>query len=72
MLVHGVPGADSATIDDQSARPVAPTRSRVRHPASAGAQSDRPRTDLELDITDLRTPCGACIQAYSIIDIYSR
>lgn len=66
----------AAAIEDQSARPVAPTRT------SRGARPPREAPVLEAtgpgqvwswDITDLRSPWrGVCFKAYSIIDIYSR
>lgn len=66
----------AAQIEDQSARPVAPTQ------RGAGARTRREAPVLEAtgpgqvwswDITDLRTPWrGVAFKAYSVIDIYSR
>jgi len=65
----------AATIADQSARPVAPTRSaRNTTPRQAPVlKATGPGEIWSWDITDLRTPWrGVGFKAYSIIDIYSR
>lgn len=64
----------AATIDDQSARPVAPTRSASKTPRQAPVlKATGPGQIWSWDITDLRTPWrGLAFKAYSIIDIYSR
>ena len=63
-------------IEDQSARPVAPTRrgSSDRTPREAPVlEATGPGQVWSWDITDLRTPWrGVAFKAYSIIDIYSR
>jgi putative transposase len=65
----------AATMADQSARPVAPTRRSAsttpRNPPVLKATG--PQQIWSWDITDLRTPWrGLAFKAYSIIDIYSR
>jgi putative transposase len=64
----------AAAIDDQSARPVAPTRSTNRAPRVAPVlKATGPQQIWSWDITDLRSPWrGVAFKAYSIIDIYSR
>jgi putative transposase len=65
----------AATIADQSARPVAPTRSAgSKTPRAAPVlKATGPQQIWSWDITDLRTPWrGVAFKAYSIIDIYSR
>ena len=64
----------AAAIDDQSARPVAPTRSASTTPRSAPVlKATGPQQIWSWDITDLRTPWrGVAFKAYSVIDIYSR
>lgn len=66
----------AAQIQDQSARPVAPTRrsSRDRTPREAPVlEATGPGQVWSWDITDLRTPWrGVAFKAYSIIDIFSR
>jgi putative transposase len=64
----------AATIEDQSARPVAPTRSSTRTPRPMPVlKATGPGQIWSWDITDLRTPWrGVAFKAYSIIDIYSR
>lgn len=64
------------TIEDQSARPVIPTRrtnaSRTP-PAAPVLTATGPQQVWSWDITDLRTPWrGLAFKAYSILDIYSR
>jgi putative transposase len=64
----------AAAIDDQSARPVAPTRSTSRTPRQVPVlKATGPQQIWSWDITDLRTPWrGVAFKAYSILDIYSR
>ena len=64
----------AAAIADQSARPVAPTRSTSTTPRVAPVlKATGPQQIWSWDITDLRTPWrGVAFKAYSIIDIYSR
>jgi putative transposase len=64
----------AAAIVDQSARPVAPTRSTGASARSAPVlKATGPQQIWSWDITDLRTPWrGVAFKAYSIIDIYSR
>jgi putative transposase len=64
----------AAAIDDQSARPIAPTRSTNRAPRVAPVlKATGPQQIWSWDITDLRTPWrGVAFKAYSVIDIYSR
>jgi putative transposase len=65
----------AAHIEDQSARPIAPTRRRgARPPREAPVlEATGPGQVWSWDITDLRSPWrGVCFKAYSIIDIFSR
>jgi putative transposase len=64
----------AAAIVDQSARPVAPTRSTSRAPRVAPVlKATGPQQIWSWDITDLRSPWrGVAFKAYSVIDIYSR
>lgn len=65
----------AAQIEDQSARPLAPTRrGSTRPPREAPVlEATGPGQVWSWDITDLRTPWrGVAFKAYSIIDIYSR
>lgn len=66
----------AATVPDQSARPVIPTRrtNASRTPREAPVlTATRPQQVWSWDITDLRTPWrGLAFKAYSILDIYSR
>jgi transposase InsO family protein len=64
----------AATIADQSARPIAATRSTSKTPRQAPVlKATGPQQIWSWDITDLRTPWrGVAFKAYSIIDIYSR
>ena len=64
----------AACIDDQSARPLAPTRSTNKTPRTAPVlKATGPQQIWSWDITDLRTPWrGVAFKAYSIIDIFSR
>ncbi|MFB9959450.1 DDE-type integrase/transposase/recombinase [Agromyces bracchium] len=64
----------AAAIEDQSARPVAPTRRTAKTPREAPVlEATGPGQVWSWDITDLRTPWrGVAFKAYSIIDIYSR
>lgn len=65
----------AATIEDQTARPVAPTRrGGSRPPREAPVlEATGPGQVWSWDITDLRSPWrGVAFKAYSIIDIYSR
>jgi putative transposase len=64
----------AAVIADQSARPIAPTRSASKCPRQAPVlKATGPQQIWSWDITDLRTPWrGVAFKAYSIIDIYSR
>ena len=63
-------------IEDQSGRPVAPTRggNSSRTPREAPVlEATGPGQVWSWDITDLRTPWrGVAFKAYSIIDIFSR
>ncbi|MEI8082095.1 MAG: DDE-type integrase/transposase/recombinase [Actinomycetes bacterium] len=64
------------TVEDQSARPVAPTRrgNGSRTPREAPVlTATGPQQVWSWDITDLRTPWrGLAFKAYSILDIFSR
>lgn len=64
------------SVEDQSARPVTPTRraSSDRTPREAPVlEATGPGQVWSWDITDLRTPWrGVAFKAYSIIDIFSR
>jgi putative transposase len=65
----------AAGIEDQSARPVLPTKAaNTRAPRAAPVlEATGPQQVWSWDITDLRTPWrGVAFKAYSIIDIYSR
>ena len=65
----------AAQIEDQSARPIAPTRrGGSRPPREAPVlTATGPGQVWSWDITDLRSPWrGVCFKAYSIIDIFSR
>ena len=64
----------AADIEDQSTRPVAPTRRTSKTPRQAPVlQATGPGQVWSWDITDLRSPWrGMSFKAYSIIDIYSR
>lgn len=65
----------AADIEDQTARPIAPTRrGSTRPPREAPVlEATGPGQVWSWDITDLRSPWrGVCFKAYSIIDIYSR
>lgn len=65
----------AATIEDQTVRPVAPTRrGSTRPPREAPTlEATGPGQVWSWDITDLRSPWrGVGFKAYSIIDIYSR
>lgn len=66
----------AAGIEDQSARPVVPTRrgSSNRTPREAPVlEATGPGQVWSWDITDLRTPWrGVAFKAYSVMDIYSR
>jgi putative transposase len=64
----------AAAIDDQSTRPVTPTRSTGRAPRVAPVlKATGPQQIWSWDITDLRSPWrGVAFKAYSVIDIYSR
>jgi putative transposase len=64
----------AAAIEDQSARPVCPTRARNKTPRPVPVlKATGPQQIWSWDITDLRTPWrGVAFKAYSIIDIYSR
>jgi len=65
----------AAQIEDQSVRPIAPTRrGSSRAPREAPVlEATGPGQVWSWDITDLRTPWRGCaFKAYSIIDIYSR
>jgi transposase InsO family protein len=65
----------AADIEDQTARPVAPTRrGSTRPPREAPVlEATGPGQVWSWDITDLRSPWrGVAFKAYSIIDIYSR
>lgn len=66
----------AAQIEDQSVRPVAPTRrsNNNRTPRVAPVlEATGPGQVWSWDITDLRTPWrGVAFKAYSIIDIFSR
>jgi putative transposase len=61
-------------IEDQSARPIAPTRAKNKAPRSAPVlKATGPQQIWSWDITDLRSPWrGVAFKAYSIIDIFSR
>lgn len=64
------------TIEDQSTRPVAPTRRGNASRASREAPvltATGPQQVWSWDITDLRTPWrGVAFKAYSVLDIFSR
>ena len=66
----------AAAIEDQSGRPVAPTRGSLaaRTPREAPVLcATKPMQVWSWDITDLRTPWrGVAFKGYSILDIYSR
>ncbi|EHB54947.1 Integrase catalytic region [Mycolicibacterium rhodesiae JS60] len=64
----------AAAIEDQSVRPIAPTRAKNKAPRAAPVlKATAPQQIWSWDITDLRTPWrGVAYKAYSIIDIYSR
>lgn len=64
----------AAEIQDQSARPLAPTRRGSTTPREMPVlEATGPGQVWSWDITDLRTPWrGVAFKAYSIIDIYSR
>lgn len=64
----------AATIEDQSARPVVPTRSNNTTPRHAPVhKATGPCQVWSWDITDLRSPWrGVAFKAYSIIDVFSR
>lgn len=65
----------AASIEDQTARPVAPTRrGSTRPPREAPVlEATGPGQVWSWDITDMRSPWrGIAFKAYSIIDIYSR
>jgi putative transposase len=64
----------AGAIGDQSARPVAPTRSTSRTPRPVPVlKATGPQQIWSWDITDLRSPWrGVAFKAYSVIDIYSR
>ena len=64
----------AAAIEDQSARPVAPTRSTSKTPRQAPVlKATGPQQIWSWDITDLRSPWrGVAFKAYSVLDIYSR
>lgn len=64
----------AAIIEEQSARPVAPTRRDSRTPRAAPVlEATGPGQVWSWDITDLRSPWrGKAFKAYSIIDIFSR
>ena len=64
----------AAAIDDQSVRPIAPTRSTNKTPRVAPVlKATGPQQIWSWDITDLRSPWrGVAFKAYSIIDIFSR
>ena len=65
----------AANIEDQTVRPVAPTRrGSTRPPREAPVlEATGPGQVWSWDITDLRSPWrGVAFKAYSIIDIYSR
>jgi putative transposase len=65
----------AADIEDQSARPVIPTKgsnNTVPRPAPV-LEATGPQQVWSWDITDMRSPWrGLAFKAYSIIDIYSR
>jgi putative transposase len=64
----------AAGIEDQSVRPVTPTRSTTRTPRQAPVlKATGPQQIWSWDITELRSPWRAVtFKAYSVIDIYSR
>ncbi len=64
----------AAAIEDQSARPAAPTRSTSTAPRQVPVlKATAPQQIWSWDITDLRSPWrGVAFKAYSVIDIYSR
>lgn len=64
----------AAGIEDQSARPLAPTRASGRAPREAPVlRATGPCQVWSWDITDLRMPWrGMAFKAYSIIDIHAR
>lgn len=64
----------AAAIEDQGARPIAPTRRGSVAPRQAPVlTASGPGEVWSWDITDLRSPWrGIAFKAYSIIDIYSR
>lgn len=65
----------AASIEDQSARPVIPTKAGTKTcPRAAPVlKATAPQQVWSWDITDLRSPWrGVAFKAYSIIDIFSR
>ena len=64
----------AAVIEDQSARPLVPTRRGSRTPREKPVLvASGPGDVWSWDITDLRSPWrGKAFKAYSILDIYSR
>ncbi|EPR77359.1 Integrase, catalytic region [Leifsonia rubra CMS 76R] len=64
----------AAEIEDQSARPLSPTRATGRAPREAPVlRATGPGQVWSWDITDLRMPWrGMAFKAYSIIDIHAR
>ena len=64
----------AAHIEDQSARPISPTRKTSKTPREAPVlEATGPNQIWSWDITDLRSPWrGVAFKAYSIIDIFSR
>jgi putative transposase len=64
----------AAAIQDQSARPLAPTKNDSTTPREAPVlEATGPGQVWSWDITDLRSPWrGIAFKAYSIIDIFSR
>ena len=66
--------AHRGRIEDQTARPIAPTGQRDKTPRAAPVlEATGPGQVWSWDITDLRSPWrGKAFKAYSIIDIFSR
>lgn len=64
----------AADIEDQSTRPISPTRRGSKAPRVAPVlKATEPGQVWSWDITDLRSPWrGIAFKAYSIIDIFSR
>lgn len=64
----------AAAIEDQTTRPVVPTRKNSPVPRAAPVlEATGPNQVWSWDITDLKSPWRGCsYKAYSIIDIYSR